>query len=496
MKQVFNPFLPLNEYIPDGEPHVFGDRVYVYGSHEEAGSDTFCNLDYAVWSAPIDNLKDWKCEGTSYRAKQDPLYGESLKYMYAPDVVQGNDGKYYLYYCMAGYRGGGGYGQPISVAVSDNPAGPFSYLGFVKNPDGSVFGEYVTFDPALINDDGTVRLYYGTHQTFPEMRSKINAWQIDRIIAKIYNKSIDEVKALQGYVDGPCTVELENDMLTVKGHAKRILPRRQKGTEYYDHAFFEGSSIRKIRDTYYFIYSSQKNHELCYATSKYPDRDFVYRGIIISNGDVGLDGRKDKDRLNFTGTNHGSIEKIGEKWYVFYHRLTHKSNYSRQACAEEINILPDGSIPQAAMTSCGLNGSPLCAEGEYPAAIACNLTNGKMPHVGNAGRNKKVPFIVEKDGMNYIADITKGTRITFKYFSFLGQSRLTVYMRGNAKGKMNVYIDDTLQGTFIIEPSESWKCYSIPIHCSNKADLTFVFAGKGNADFLKFSFERMNSKKG
>ncbi len=33
-KQVFNPFFPLNEYIPDGEPHVFGDRVYLYGSHD------------------------------------------------------------------------------------------------------------------------------------------------------------------------------------------------------------------------------------------------------------------------------------------------------------------------------------------------------------------------------------------------------------------------------------------------------------------------------
>ena len=35
MKQIFNPYLPLNEYIPDGEPHVFGDRVYVYGSHDK-----------------------------------------------------------------------------------------------------------------------------------------------------------------------------------------------------------------------------------------------------------------------------------------------------------------------------------------------------------------------------------------------------------------------------------------------------------------------------
>ena len=35
--QVYNPYLPLYEYIPDGEPHVFGDRVYLYGSHDRAG---------------------------------------------------------------------------------------------------------------------------------------------------------------------------------------------------------------------------------------------------------------------------------------------------------------------------------------------------------------------------------------------------------------------------------------------------------------------------
>lgn len=43
-----NPFLPLNEYIPDGEPHVFGDRVYLYGSHDQARSDRFCVQDYTV----------------------------------------------------------------------------------------------------------------------------------------------------------------------------------------------------------------------------------------------------------------------------------------------------------------------------------------------------------------------------------------------------------------------------------------------------------------
>ena len=30
-KQAFNPYLPLYAYIPDGEPHLFGDRVYIYG---------------------------------------------------------------------------------------------------------------------------------------------------------------------------------------------------------------------------------------------------------------------------------------------------------------------------------------------------------------------------------------------------------------------------------------------------------------------------------
>ena len=29
-----NPYLPSWEYIPDGEPYVFGDRGYIYGSHD------------------------------------------------------------------------------------------------------------------------------------------------------------------------------------------------------------------------------------------------------------------------------------------------------------------------------------------------------------------------------------------------------------------------------------------------------------------------------
>ena len=41
-KQVFNPFLPLGTYIPDGEPHVFGDRVYLFV--KRAGKCFVCSI--------------------------------------------------------------------------------------------------------------------------------------------------------------------------------------------------------------------------------------------------------------------------------------------------------------------------------------------------------------------------------------------------------------------------------------------------------------------
>lgn len=135
-----------------------------------------------------------------------------------------------------------------------------------------------------------------------------------------------------------------------------------KGTGFESHAFYEASSIRKVDSTYYFIWSSFVNHELCYATSQYPDRDFQYRGVIISNGDIGYKGRKPEERLNTTGNNHGSIICVQGQWYIFYHRHTHNRSCCRQACAEKIQLLPDGSIPQVEMTNCGLNNGSLAAE--------------------------------------------------------------------------------------------------------------------------------------
>ena len=426
-RQVYNPYLPLHEYIPDGEPHVFGDRIYIYGSHDREGGYTFCMDDYVVYSAPVDDLSDWRCEGVIYRAKQDPMY-EEYPYMYAPDVVQGNDGRYYLYYCMAGDYGIGGYRNPISVAVCDTPAGEYEYLGHVVNRDGSLMMRYVCFDPAVMNDDGVIRLYYGTQYGFEEEEDFLASGNLE-VEMDMFGRTKEEILSYPDSINGPVGLVLEDDMLTVKEEAKHIIPYRVKGTSFEKHPFFEASSMRKVGDKYYFVYSSWQNHELCYAVSDYPDHGFTFGGTIVSNGDIGVNGHVEGKGMNMTGTTHGSIVQVRDDWYVFYHRLTHKSDYSRQSCAEKIEILPDGSIPQVEITSCGLNGGPLVGDGVYPAAIACNITNGRMPHGCNCIYDTEFPNVTNAGDDRFIGEIECGTLIGYKYFDFKTATRLAVTAR-------------------------------------------------------------------
>lgn len=48
-KQITNPIFPFGVCIPDGEPHVFNGRVYVYGSHDLLGGKTYCEGNYQVF---------------------------------------------------------------------------------------------------------------------------------------------------------------------------------------------------------------------------------------------------------------------------------------------------------------------------------------------------------------------------------------------------------------------------------------------------------------
>ncbi|MCD8067832.1 MAG: family 43 glycosylhydrolase [Lachnospiraceae bacterium] len=487
--QVYNPYLPLDTYIPDGEPHVFEDRVYIYGSHDAEGGDCYCLLDYECWSAPVNDLTAWRNEGIIYRAEQCRHYSKERQDMYAPDVVRGNDGRYYLYYDLSG-RGDHGFDGPISVAVCDEPAGQYEYYGDVQYPDGRPLLRYIPFDPAVLNDNGHIYLTYGwglgvdTH-SFPLRLTMPN------VMSRIFNKSVEEIKSEEpDSILGANLVELQDDMLTVKSEPVRIFPAKnntQKGSEVRKHSFYEGASLRKFGDLYYFIYSSHVNHELCYATSRFPDRDYTYRGVIVSNGDIGMNGRKPKDRLAATGTNHGSIECINGRYYIFYHRLTHASAFSRQGCAEPIEITENGKISQVEMTSCGLNGEPLNGKGTYPAAICCNLTNGNMPHIYKYAAHP-IPNINHEGSDRFVKGMTDGTLAGYKYFLFNGNTGIRVRTRG-ANGKL-IVMSDTKEplAELALDASDAWKeSDEIEVHLKGKCPLYFLYQGRGEIDFLEFS---------
>ena len=510
-KQAYNPYLPLDEYVPDAEPHVFDGRVYVYGSHDKEDGETFCMLDYVCYSAAVDDLRTWRYEGVIYRSSQDPDYGKKdsiyspvvREYLYAPDVVRGNDGKYYLYYCLSGKFGQGGYHGPIRVAVCDTPAGEYQYLGFVRHTDGSPMRDGVCFDPAVINDEGIIRLYYGTQYLSEEEEDFLTDEDAIKEEMEMFNKSREEIvtHAAGVSVMGAYSVILDNDMLTVKEKAHPVIPYKVKGTSFEGHSFFEGSSIRKVGKKYYFVYSSCLNHELCYAVSDYPDYGYEYGGTIVSNGDVGFNGRTGPERLNMTGTTHGGIEKIGDQWYVFYHRLTHKSDYSRQGCAEPIEILPDGKIRQVEVSSCGLNGEPLAAEDKYPAAICCVLTNGHMPHGSNHKFTEHFPHIGSGDGMRYVAELQDGTLIGYRYFDFTGAGFFSVTAKCEQDAVIEVYQGlpegyisvNEIAAECIAEikmpASGEWISCGVEVpFAKGKYPLYLVYRGKGEGKMLEISF--------
>ena len=119
-KQAVNPYLPSWEYVPDAEPHIVDGRVYIYGSHDLFNGLNFCLGDYVCWSAPVDDLGNWRYEGVIFKREQDPAAPKIrlTNGLAAPDMIQGPDGRFYLYYFMGGTK-------MISVAVCDKPAGKY-----------------------------------------------------------------------------------------------------------------------------------------------------------------------------------------------------------------------------------------------------------------------------------------------------------------------------------------------------------------------------------
>lgn len=466
----FNPILPLYEYIPDGEPHVFGDRVYLYGSHDKFNGNTFCMNDYVAYSASIYDLTNWRFEGYTYKRTQDPRFKDENKdFLYAPDVVKGKDGKYYLYYCLNPYH-------EIGVAVCDEPAGEYEFYGLVKYKDGIVLGQkqgdWAQFDPGIfIDDDGRIYLYSGNH---PRRKG-----------TGITNRESQ-------------VMELEDDMLTLKAPPKKLLYTAEdsEGTDFEGHEFFEASSIRKIGDTYYLIYSSIHLHELCYAYSKYPDRDFKYGGVVISNINVFSDGKGNTLPMNRNGNNHGSIECINGQWYIFYHRHTHVNSYSRQACAERLYINEDGSIPQVEVTTTGLSVTDTKINGWISAGRACNLVcdfrsdmpseKPSYPYVTQLGEDR------ESKPDSLVTNIKDHSLVGFKYFNCDELKSVTISVRGDFKGTVRILdnLETKAKGILEINCEKDWKEYDIAVaDIDGNSAVYFYMEGDGVLEFRKF---RMN----
>ena len=476
MKQVFNPYLPLYEYIPDGEPHVFGDRVYVYGSHDRFNGKKFCLNDYVCYSAPVTDLTDWHYEGVIYGKTQDPRMADGKHELWAPDVVRGKDGRYYLYYCPDDKI------KSVGVAVCDSPAGSYQFYGLVRDAKGGVLGERsgdtIAFDPGIfIDDDGEIYLYSGNG---PRTKGAISR----------------EPKA-------SVVMTLQDDMLTLKTEPKKLLPTlgEAAGTGFEGHEFFEASSIRKIIGRYYLVYSSVSLHELCYAVSDRPDGGFRYGGVIVSNCDL-FPGKAGKP-LNCYGNNHGGLECINGKYYIFYHRQTNRSMFSRQGCAEEVEILPDGSIPQVEITSCGLNGGALTGQGTYPASICCSLYGKVTPTISHRlAMGRRHPYITQ-DGPDfspedrgqppkqYIANGKNGLVAGYKSFSFDGATQITVRVRGTVRGKLLVRTDPkgAPVAEITVSPAKNWTDFSAPLTVTPGVHpLYLCYEGKGKIEILSFHF--------
>lgn len=462
-----NPYLPLWEYIPDGEPYVFEDpdkpgqqRVYIYGSHDSRVTD-YCGLEQVVWSAPIDDLNSWRYDGIIFKSEKDrdgnPLNPDGKgDILFAPDVtlVTDADGSktYYL------YPNNQADGRQGMIAKSNRPDGPFEVCNWSKTEPAKTDG-VLGFDPAVfVDDDGKVYGYWGFRESY--------AAELD-----------------------PAT------MATVKPGTEIVefmIPGYQQDEKY---RFFEASSIRKIKDKYVFIYSRftrdsefglpTSNYTLAYAYSDNPLGPYTYGGTII---DGRARGRDENGKVIPTaypsGNTHGSICEIDGKWWVFYHRQTGTNEYSRQAVVAAIDVeVEDGPggkvfISEGEFNSEGFATSGLNPQYKTPAGLACYLvgpsgSSNSFPNFTFSGSyikptyfnpesyegpfNQKMPY-------DPIVNNTAGSTVGYKYFDFskIDDTRPVEFVchliPQGVEGKVSLLIDSPYRskggkeiGSFVID---------------------------------------------
>jgi hypothetical protein len=468
-----NPFLPLWERVPDGEPRVFTDpetgqeRLYVYGSHDSRISG-YCGPDHVVWSAPLDDPNDWRYDGEAFHVDQlngvdyvdrDGITKQLIVdvdanirvMLYAPDVVYHPENKkYYMYVFVDGMwhvnpdppADMNRRRHPMFVVSSDSPAGPFGDPKFVQ----------LAFDPAVLvddvkNEDGKSRVFlYWT----PEENRNLQACELD---------PDDMATILPGTMHYPLLDTAHEPMNTMPDW---VAP-------FY---MFEGSSMRKVNDTYIMAYcravrptqtATTGISEIGWAYSDNPFGDpalgdpWIFGGVIVDNrGEQVADPYTGATTYTFTGGNvHGGMAKVNDQWYQIYHRSTNISS-KRQAMAEPFDIsFVDGKpvIEQVELTSQGFEINGLDPFKEQYAGYACYI----LPASGNASpqffsqnNDANINFDPNavRDDWYPVMNIRNHSWLGYKYFNFGDgaadgeQIKLVMTLTERAAGTVNIYAGD------------------------------------------------------
>lgn len=304
-----NPILPVRHFVPDPEARQWKDGRMYIYGSYDFSGDNAYCSNEYRVFSSAD-LIDWTDHGVGFRSN-GPLTDVpwSDALLFAPDCIY-KDGLYYLYFCMADNSEG--------VATSPSPYGSFKNAVPVEGAHGDAI------DPAIfIDDDGQAYLYWGQfHCRGARLKPDMSAIDPETLDTNLINEK--------------------------------------------EHGFHEGPSMRKRNGLYYLVYcdtSRGKATSISYAVGKSPLGPFVKGGIIVDN--TGCDRE--------TWNNHGSIAEFNGQWYIFYHRSSQASKYSRRACIEPIHFNEDGSIREVEMTTQGVDG-PLDAQERMEAWRACLLS--------------------------------------------------------------------------------------------------------------------------
>ena len=287
-----NPFI-MDQYTADPSARVFGDRIYVYPSHDilaEEGKGRigwFCMEDYHVFSS--DNLTDWTDHGVIFSQDNVPWVNSKAYAFWAPDCIY-NNSKYFFYFPAPAKDTTLGRGFSIGVAVSDNPYGPFiPQLEPIKGVRG--------IDPnPFIDKDGQAYLYWSAGNIFVA-KLKDNMLELDSEPFVIPN--LPET----GLKEGPYMFE-------------------RNGIYYLTYPHVEDSTER-----------------LEYAIGDNPMGPFSVAGVIM-------------DEKTGCWTNHQSIIEFKNQWYLFYHHndLSPHFDKNRSARIDSLFFNEDGTIQKVIPT--------------------------------------------------------------------------------------------------------------------------------------------------